>query len=191
MGRYRLTIPIFTSKDKDKDPTKVLRFSAKVAGNSASEARMRGIDLYRELGSASGRMPVQNISENNVYLDEVDPHAQVLIEIGALEVAPGIVCMSLVGPLDSATALRLDREVYSLQHHGARMLSIDVGKVHPFTSAGLGVLLSINDRLDVRLVKMPATARTLLATLGLDSNLSLYNSFPEALVAKKERPEQG
>ncbi|MCW8129511.1 MAG: STAS domain-containing protein [Planctomycetota bacterium] len=189
MGRYRLTIPIFAANDRD--PAKVLRFSAKVAGNSAAEARMRGIDLYRELGSASGRLPAKNLTESDVYVDEADPHAQVLIEIGALEVTPGVVCMSLVGPLDSATALRLDREVYNLQHHGARMLSIDVGKVHPFTSAGLGVLLSINDRLDVRLVKMPATARTLLATLGLDSNLSVYNSFPEALVARKDRAEQG
>jgi len=183
MGRYRLTIPIFMAKDKD--PASVLRFTAKVGSRSAAEARARGLDLFRDLGAATGRAPLKQITENDVYVEEADPHAQVLIEMSALEVQPGAFCMALAGPLDSATALRLDREVYNLQHLGARKLAMDVGKVHPFTSAGLGVLLSINDRLDVRLVKMPTNARTLLTTLGLDNNLTVYNSFPEALNAKR------
>lgn len=185
MGRYRLVIPIFTAQDKD--PAKVLRFTAKVGGKGANEARHRGLDLFREIGAATGQNPSKPITENDVYVEEADPHATVLIEMAALEVTPGSFCMTITGPLDSTTALRLDREVYNLQHLGARKLAIDVNKVHPFTSAGLGVMLSINDRLDVRLVRMPAPARTLLATLGLDNNLTVYNSFPEAIAAKRDR----
>jgi len=181
MARYQTLIPF----NKPGDPN-ILRFTAKIGGGNAAEAKRRCLELFRELGAATGADMPRNIEEKDVYIEEADPRGEEVMETSALEVSPTIFAMYVTGPLDSATALKLDREVYRLQHLGARRLAIDFGKVHPFSSAGLGVLLSLNDRLDVRLVKVPAPARVLLQTLGLDSSLAHYNSFPEALTAPRD-----
>ena len=182
MARYRTLIPF----NKPGDPN-VLRFTAKIGGGTAGEAKRRCLDLFRELGAATGANAPNSVQERDVYIEEAEPRAEVLLEMSALEVEPTVFAMNVTGPLDSTTALRLDKEVYRLQHFGARKLAIDFGKVHPFSSAGLGVLLSLNDRLDLRLVKVPAPARVLLQTLGLDSTLSHYSNFPEALSAPRDK----
>ena len=187
MARYRVMIT-YTAQEQ-AEPGRALRFVGKLGGGNLAAARQRGLALLRELGLAAGIKFDSAPTAEHVFIEGVEPRAEVLLEVGALEFTPGTFCMSLTGPLDSVTALRLDQEVYRLQSLGARALAIDFSHVHPFTSAGLGVLLNLNDRLAVHLVKFPANARKLLQTLGLEPSLAIHNSFPEALHALQGRLE--
>ena len=159
----------------------MLRFAARLECASTVEAKHRGITEFRELALAVGMSLLGQISENEVYIEDEEIKRGAVLETAELEYAPDHYCMTLEGPLESASALLLDKDTCILQQQGAKSLIVDLGSVHPLGSAGLGVLLNLNDRLDLRLIRVPIKARKMLKMLGLESALSLADSFPDAL----------
>lgn len=179
MGTYRIVIPYGGAAGDDSGH--VYRFSGELECNSTAEARRAGISAFRELAVATGFQSANPPQESDVFIEEIDVRLSAPLEICALEVAKGVFCMRLMGPLEGQMALRLDRESYRLQRLGAKKLAIDCGQVHPLGSAGLGVLLGLHDRMDVRLVRMPANARETIKVLGLDASMAFFDSFSAAL----------
>lgn len=179
MAYYRVVIP--HASPAANQTGRPLRFAAGLECGSASEARQRGVSELRELALDIGLNHTQNPATDGVFIEETENRTGGVLEMVELEYEPGKYGMKLQGPLESATALQLDKEIYGLQQQGAKSLVIDLGSVHPLGSAGLGVLLNLNDRLTVRLVRVPIKARNMMQMLGLDANLQIFDSFPEAI----------
>ncbi len=144
-------------------------------------ARQKGLSLYRELALNTGTPIEKQPSDTDFVAEESDNRGSGLLEISSLEVRPQVFCMTLTGPLESATALQLDKEAYHIQETGCHSLIIELGHVHPLGSAGLGVLLTLNDRLEISLVQVPIRAKKMMAILGLEASLSIHESFTKAL----------
>ena len=184
MSVYRITIPYGSPMGAAQG--RILRFTAELDCEGAAEARSRGFVIFQELIRSTGFTCLHQPTENDLFIEAFDPRGAAPLEMASLELLPGVYCMSLAGPLDGATVLHLEREVHRLQHAGAKSLAIDFAGVHPLSSAGLGVLLTIHDCMDLQLVRVPPTSRAILRTLGLDATLVFYSSFPEALKRWKE-----
>ena len=178
MANYHVVLP-FTALGGD--PARLLKFSAELGCATPAEARRRGLESFRDLALSTGLKFAAQPNENDVFIEDTDPRDETGFEVSALEYLAHSYAMKIVGGLDSASAMRLDKTVFRLQHQKAKSLAIDLGQVHPLSSAGLGVLLNIHDRLEVRLVRVPIGVRKMIQTLGLDATLTFYDSFPDAI----------
>ncbi len=181
MACYRVVIPYGTALEKNTG--RILRFVAQLGCDSAQEARQEAVRGFTDLAVASGTHQSVDLHEEDVLFEETEQRVDVKLEMRALEIKPALFAMDLQGPLDSLTALRLDKEVYRLQRYGAKSLILDLSQVRPLGTAGLGLLLNLNDRLSLKLVHVPVEARKMMETLGLEATLRIFGTYEEALAA--------
>ncbi|MCZ7644723.1 MAG: STAS domain-containing protein [Planctomycetota bacterium] len=182
MPCYRVVIPYGTALERNTGH--IMRFVAQLGCENADAARRRAVLGFRDLSAATGHAGDVELHEQDVLFEETEMRTDVKLEMRALEVRPTVFGMDLWGPLDSLTALRLDKEVYRLQRYGAKELIMDLSQVKPLGTAGLGLLLNLNDRLTLKLVHVPDAARKMMQTLGLEPTLRLYETYEKALKAK-------
>jgi anti-anti-sigma factor len=179
MIRYRMTIRF--SPPAEEMSAQPFQFIMETSVENEAEARRRAVTACRDLALSAGFDFAQLPLENEVNISVVKLAAEIRMELGALEISKGVYCARLVGPLDGASALRFEREAQRLKNEGAILFCLDLNHAHPVGSAGLGVLLNIHDRVEVRLVRVPPSVRKMFTVLGLDGALSFFDGFPEAL----------
>lgn len=186
MPCYRMAIRFAAPAEEDQARSSMFVMLANVGGES--EAKKTAVAACRDLALAAGFRFDQPVRDKDVSVAPVKMPADCRLELVALEVSTGVFCARLAGPLDGASALCFDRETRHWKSEGARLLCIDVNHAHPVGSAGLGVLLNVNDRLEVRLVRVPPAMRKMFDVLGIGEALPFFDGFPEALTAPHRHP---
>ena len=102
------------------------------------------------------------------------------------EPRPGVVCVTLTGELDLASAYAFDRQILAVEARNPTLICIDLRGVTMLDSAGLGRLVSAQRRSRrggwrLVLVRGGRTVMRVLQTTRLDEMLEL-TSDPERLL---------
>ena len=109
------------------------------------------------------------------------------LEVTEQEPRPGVVCLTLVGELDLASAYAFDRQLLAAEARQPTLVCVDLRAVTMLDSAGLARLVSAQRRARrggwrLVLVRGGRTVMRVLQTTRLDEILEL-TSDPETLLA--------
>jgi anti-anti-sigma factor len=176
MGSYRISL----SYQPVPPSARPLIFVSDIGAMSLSDARSRALAIFKELAEHAERKVSVQPTDRDLALEESDPRFDVLLELCALECRQGVYAMFLEGPLDGQTAMRFEKFMRKLENAGARSVALDLSLVQPVNSAGLGVLINLQQRMQVQLVNTSGTIKRMLELLGLEDLFIHSGSFIEA-----------
>ncbi|HEY7486565.1 MAG TPA: STAS domain-containing protein [Streptosporangiaceae bacterium] len=103
----------------------------------------------------------------------------------------GTAVVEVAGEIDLRTGAMLRQGLFELTDQGFGRIVIDFASVRFCDAAGLGVLVSVQNRLrrqggTLALARVRSAQRRLLDVAGLDRLFSLYDSVPDAVRAEQK-----